>query len=77
MLLAIRNINTNELISKDILDIPMNVLKIIEKDEQFFVKVNDNYLVDIPCNSIEDAEDCLKSIISVRNEYEAEAKENN
>ena len=69
-----RDKQTNELISRDILDVDMT-LSIGNFDGKYGVSLSNSYRADKLFDTKEEAEDCLKKISSMRNEFESKLLE--
>lgn len=74
MLLDMRDKQTNELISRDILDIDM-ILSIENFNGKYGVSLSDKYRADELFDTKEEAENYLKTISSMRNEFEGKLLE--
>ena len=75
VLLDMRDRQTGDLVSLDILDIDMALSISKGNDEKYYVNVNKNYRTDDVFTTETEAEDRLKLISSVRNRLESELRE--
>lgn len=68
MLISLRN-NDGKLIVKDYLDLDFD-MSIEKEEDKFFVKINSQYKVDDVFQNEKDAEECMRTIVNVRNKLE-------
>ena len=75
MLLNMRDIQTDDLVSLDVLDIDMALSISKNSDDKYYVNVNKKYRTDEVFATKEEAEASLKLISSIRNKLESELRE--
>lgn len=68
-----RSKKTGKLVSKDILDINMD-MSVVELNGKYYVKVTRDYLLDEEFTTPQDAEEQLKAISLARNSIENELR---
>ena len=68
MLISLRN-NDGKLIVKDYQDLDFD-MSIEKEEDKFFVKINSQYKVDVVFQNEKDAEECMRTIVNVRNKLE-------
>lgn len=75
MMIDLRNKESNELVSFDILDMDMS-LRIEKRGEFYAVSINEDYVFDCVFSTEAEALECLKTISICRQVLERGAKEN-
>ena len=73
MMLNMREKTTRKLVSKDILDIDMD-LSVEEGNDGYYVEVNQDYISDETFKTQTEAEDFLRSLSLARNTIESELR---